>query len=73
MHMVSNGLLLSLTELQPLLEKLGLDLAVKNETHLPLWFLIFAAACSGLGAWCVQRGSRSPLSGRHTVAISAAD
>lgn len=73
MHMVSNGLLLSLTELQPLLEKLGLDLAVKNETHLPLWFLIFAAACSGLGAWCVQRGSRSPLSGRLTVAISAAD
>ena len=73
MHMVSNGLLLSLTELQPLLEKLGLDLAVKNEAHLPPWFLICAAACSIFGMWCIQRGSRTRLAVRPDAALAVAD
>lgn len=73
MHMVSNGLLLSLTELQPLLERLGLDLAVKNETHLPLWFLIAAAVCSAVGAWCVHRGTHYLRGAAPAAAFVGAD
>jgi sodium transport system permease protein len=58
MHAVSNGLLLSLTELQPLLARLGLDLAVKNETHLPAWFLAVSSGLSLIGAILIYRSSR---------------
>lgn len=58
MHVINNGLLLSLTELQPLLARLGLDLAVKNETHLPAWFLAVATGMSLTGAAFVWRGAR---------------
>jgi hypothetical protein len=58
MHAVSNGLLLSLTELQPLLARLGLDLAVKNETHLPAWFLATSSGLSLIGAILIYRSSR---------------
>jgi ABC-2 type transport system permease protein/sodium transport system permease protein len=58
MHAVSNGLLLSLTELQPLLARLGLDLAVKNETHLPAWFLATSTGLSLIGAMLIYRSSR---------------
>lgn len=54
MHIVSNGLLLSLTELQPVLQKLGLDLAVKNEAHLPAWFLASATGLAIVGALCIR-------------------
>ena len=57
MHAVSNGVLLSLTDLQPLLQQLGLDLAVKNEAHLPTWFLASATAASLIGAVFVRRFS----------------
>jgi membrane protease YdiL (CAAX protease family) len=57
MHAVSNGLLLSLTELQPILTKLGLNLDAENQSHLPIPFLAGAIMIALLGAWCVRAGS----------------
>jgi sodium transport system permease protein len=54
MHAVSNGLLLSLNDLQPLLQKLGLDLEQENQAHLPGWFLISAGILALLGAMLVR-------------------
>jgi hypothetical protein len=65
MHAVSNGLLLSLTELQPLLARLGLDLAVKNETHLPAWFLAISTGLSLIGAMLIHRSSRQVRKQHH--------
>jgi ABC-2 type transport system permease protein/sodium transport system permease protein len=59
MHVVSNGLLLSLSNLQPMLQKLGLDLAVKNETHLPAGFLAGASVVALLGVFLVWKSSSS--------------
>ncbi len=61
MHAVSNALLLSLSDLQPLLARLGLDLAVENETHLPAWFLVTCACISLCGALLIARsGTMNP-------------
>jgi len=53
MHAVSNGLLLSLNDLQPVLQKLGLNLEQENQAHLPGWFLISAGILALLGALLV--------------------
>jgi sodium transport system permease protein len=53
MHAVSNGLLLSLNDLHPLLQKLGLDLEQENQAHLPGWFLISAGILAMVGALLV--------------------
>lgn len=66
MHAVSNALLLSLSDLQPVLARLGLDLAVENETHLPAWFLVTCACISLCGALLIARsGTMNP---KQTVA-----
>jgi len=67
MHVVSNGLLLSLTELQPVLQKLGLDLAVQNESHLPAWFLTAATALALIGAVCIRMAAAKSSHTRPTA------
>lgn len=56
MHVLNNGLLLSLTNLQPMLAKLGLNLDVADESHLPIGFLMICSALALLGAWLVWLG-----------------
>jgi sodium transport system permease protein len=56
MHVLNNGLLLSLTNLQPLLLKLGLNLDVTDESHLPLGFLVICSVLALLGTWLVWLG-----------------
>jgi len=58
MHAVSNALLLSLKELDPVLQAIGLNLNVENETSLPTWFLITSLFISCAGAWLVWLGRR---------------
>lgn len=59
MHVLNNGLLLSLTDLQPLLARLGLNLDAQNESHLPIGFLFVSGTLAILGAWLVSVGTRS--------------
>jgi sodium transport system permease protein len=66
MHAVSNGLLVSLNDLQPLLQKLGLNLEQENQAHLPGWFLISAGIIALLGALLV-RGIRRTEPGAFTL------
>lgn len=51
MHALSNGLLLSLTELNPVLQMIGLNLNAENEASLPGWFLLTSVliSCTGIG------------------------
>lgn len=51
MHALSNGLLLSLKELNPVLQFIGLNLQVENESSLPAWFLATSVliSCTGVG------------------------
>ena len=48
LHLVHNALLLSLTDLTPLLERLQLNL--EEQTHLPNWFLTTAGGLVAVGA-----------------------
>ena len=61
MHALSNGLLLSLKELDPLLQFIGLNLNVENESSLPAWFLATSVliSCAGVGLVWLGR-SRQP-------------
>ncbi len=70
MHALSNGLLLSLMDLEPLLARIGLSLAVENETHLPIWFLVSAFCLASLGAGLV-RLTRRPLKDSGDVIAAA--
>jgi sodium transport system permease protein len=56
MHALSNGLLLSLKELDPVLQAIGLNLNVENETSLPTWFLLTSLLISCAGAGLVWLG-----------------
>ena len=58
MHAISNGLLLSLKELDPVLQAIGLNLNVENETSLPTWFLIASLLISCAGAGLVWMGRK---------------
>lgn len=58
MHAVSNGLLLSLKELDPVLQAIGLNLNAENETSLPTWFLMTSLLISFTGAGLVWLGRR---------------
>jgi len=58
MHAISNGLLLSLKELDPVLQAIGLYLNVENETSLPTWFLMTSLLISCAGAWLVWIGRK---------------
>jgi sodium transport system permease protein len=58
MHALSNGLLLSLKELDPLFQAIGLNLNVENESSLPAWFLVTSALISCCGAALVWLGRR---------------
>jgi hypothetical protein len=49
MHFTNNALLLSLTSLAPILSRLGLDLSLENQAHLPISLLMIASASAGLG------------------------
>jgi len=49
MHFTNNALLLSLTSLAPILSRIGLDLALENQAHLPISLLILAPISAGLG------------------------
>ena len=56
MHALSNGLLLSLKELDPLLQFMGLNLNVENEASLPGWFLLASVLISCAGVALVWLG-----------------
>ncbi|MEZ6033364.1 MAG: ABC transporter permease subunit/CPBP intramembrane protease [Planctomycetaceae bacterium] len=58
MHAISNGLLLSLKELDPVFQAIGLNLNVENESSLPAWFLVTSALISCFGAALVWLGRR---------------
>lgn len=58
MHAISNGLLLSLKELDPVFQFLGLNLSIENESSLPAWFLATSALISVTGAGLVWLGRR---------------
>lgn len=58
MHALSNGLLLSLKELDPVLQAIGLNLNVENETALPVWFLMTSLLISCVGAGLVRMGRK---------------
>jgi len=57
MHAISNGVLLSLTDLEPFLEKIGLNLGIEGQMHLPTWFLIVSTVLTIIGAALVWAGS----------------
>lgn len=57
MHLVNNALLLSLKPLQPVFSRLGLDLTVENQAHLPVGLLLLAAVGATLGLYLI--GSRN--------------
>ena len=61
MHALSNGLLLSLKELDPVLQFIGLNLQVENESSLPAWFLATSIliSCTGAGLVWLGRKRRS--------------
>jgi ABC-2 type transport system permease protein/sodium transport system permease protein len=61
MHVLNNGLLLSLTELQPALAKLGVDLEAANESHLPKGFLFTCVVLALVGAAFVRLGRQPNL------------
>jgi sodium transport system permease protein len=57
-HLVHNSLLLSLSDLTPVLEKLKLNL--NDESHLPVWFLLAAGIVAlGGAAMVVLSGNRT--------------
>ena len=58
MHAISNGLLLSLKELEPVFRFINLDLNIENESSLPTWFLITSALISVTGAGLVWLGRK---------------
>ncbi|MCX7385534.1 MAG: ABC transporter permease subunit [Planctomycetales bacterium] len=58
MHSLSNGLLLSLKELDPIFELIGLNLNSQNESSLPTWFLVASILISCTGAWFVWLGRK---------------
>ena len=58
MHAISNGLLLSLKELDPVFRFIGLNLNIENESSLPTWFLITSALISVIGAGLVWLGRK---------------
>ncbi len=60
MHLVNNALLLSLKPLQPVFARLGLDLTVENQAHLPIGLLLLAAVGATLGLYLI--GSRNTSS-----------
>ena len=61
MHFTNNALLLSLTSLAPILSRLGLDLSLENQAHLPISLLITAAISAGLGFYLTGVGmQRNP-------------
>lgn len=60
MHAISNGLLLSLKELEPVLQFIGLNLNVENESSLPTWFLVSSILISCAGAGLVWLGRKRP-------------
>lgn len=66
LHLAHNSLLLSLSDLTPLLRSLQLDL--EGESHLPLWFLGVAAVIACAGVLLVRIRSPRPVAGlRQTV------
>ncbi len=67
MHAVSNGLLLSLKELDPVLQEIGLNLNVENETSLPTWFLMTSLLISCAGAGLVWLGRRRAVGRQPSV------
>lgn len=58
MHAMSNGLLLSLKELDPVFRFIGLNLNIENESSLPAWFLITSGIISITGAGLVWLGRK---------------
>lgn len=61
MHFTNNALLLSLTSLAPTLSRLGLDLSLENQAHLPLSLLMIASVSAGLGFYLTGNGmQRNP-------------
>jgi sodium transport system permease protein len=58
MHALSNGLLLSLKELEPLWRLIGLNLHVENESSLPAWFLATSMLISCTGISLVWMGRK---------------
>ena len=58
MHVISNGLLLSLKELDPILQSIGLNLKIENESSLPTWFLVTSILISCAGAGLVWLGQK---------------
>lgn len=58
MHFVNNAILLSLTSLQPLLLKAGINLNVEGESHLPPTLLIAAAISAAVGILLIQKSRR---------------
>jgi len=58
MHALSNGLLLSLKELDPVFQFIGLNLNVENESSLPAWFLATSVLISCTGAGLVWAGRK---------------
>jgi len=60
MHALSNGLLLSLKELDPVLQFIGLNLNIESESSLPTWFLATSVliSCAGVGlVWLGRKRS----------------
>lgn len=57
MHAISNGVLLSLTDLEPFLAKIGLQLGTEGEVHLPGWFLFLSTVLAVIGALLVWVGA----------------
>ena len=58
MHALSNGLLLSLKELDPVFQFIGLNLNVENKSSLPAWFLATSVLISCTGVCLVWLGRK---------------
>ncbi len=64
MHVLNNGLLLSLTELEPILARWGMSLSLKDETHLPMSILMPSVILAGCGFLLVAFGPGSKTADR---------
>lgn len=69
MHAISNGVLLSLSDLEPSLQKLGLNPGTENQVHLPAWFLIVSTILAVVGSVLVWMGTGGPQ--RHQTELLA--
>jgi sodium transport system permease protein len=65
LHAANNGLLLSLTALQPFFLLAGIDLNLENEAHLPWQLLVPAGVFLMIGTQLLLSSKRQTSGNRH--------